>query len=396
METSPINHTSDESQLSFSLTLQKFPWTVFRNAVQAQALRQVQHYATQLVLDIVPFVMKHPTVPVNKSCLPDPVRFPRTKNCTKLSNPRKVAILVQFGFDVCVLEILLHELDEFVDRFFLTESLMSHSRFVTKKLLIWDRLKDNERFQKFAGKVVHFVLDDEQESRNPGTSMWARESWQERLRWEKFLQWNKNSNDFFKNEHLLGFGDVDEIPDRNNVAFLKNCELPGDPIDIGIWFPFSGIDTAFRSDYPVPGHDYTFGDPTFWSLGRAINYYKDRGECPNRMQGKSGSYLLGGMHLSKYVYAPFQMIKVLTQSSCGWEHLKTVIKAGMGSGSGSNINQVILGELHTRLKYRIIPLESLRKGNEAEVLAIVKIPWFLKCNLNRYPSFMMGNDSRLS
>ena len=46
-------------------------------------------------------------------------------------------------------------------------------------------------------KIVHFVLDDE-EIVNITNDIWYLEYFQERKRWEKFLNWNKAHNNYFK------------------------------------------------------------------------------------------------------------------------------------------------------------------------------------------------------
>lgn len=376
--------------------IRRFPWNAYDKAVTTYNISEAQRYSTQLLLGLVPFVLKAPLIPVNTSDPSPPVHVITDQNCTLLPTPRRVGVLWQFGFDVDALEIHLHEFDGLVDRFFLLESIKPHSRLVTDKPLLWDRLKFDKRFEKFSEKIVHFILDDGDLPRNASGGIWTRENLQESLRWEKFMQWNKNASDSFKERDILGFGDVDEVPNRDNVAYFKYCELPGDPIDVGIWFPFDGINTVFKTDHYIEGHPITLGDPTFWTLGKAMKHFNDTGKHPSRMRGKSGTFILGGTHLSRYAYPPFQMIKVLTGTEANWTNLKLVVEAGFWYSQGNITNgNSVLNTIPFNLQLRVTRLEEFRKQNENEVNSVVKLPWFLKANINRYPAFNKMYDSRL-
>jgi len=76
---------------------------------------------------------------------------------------------------------------------------------------MWEKVKDQECFYKFADKIVHFVMDDAESSdvsRQVKGGVWDKVMWtmehtQERVRWTKFLQWNEHHK-FFKELDLLG------------------------------------------------------------------------------------------------------------------------------------------------------------------------------------------------
>ena len=119
----------------------------------------------------------------------------------------------------------------------------------------------------------------------------------------------------------MGFGDADEIPSAGNVELLKHCEMAGPSADIGVWFAWGRLDKAFRPDWPVPGHPWTLGDPTYWVLQNATAYGKN-GRFPSRMRGTSGNYLLGGVHMTDNPYPPFLLAKIITCTECGEEGLQ--------------------------------------------------------------------------
>lgn len=170
-------------------------------------------------------------------------------------------------------------------------------------------------------------------------------------------------------------------------------------MDIGIWFPFDGLDSIFIPDYPVQGHPFTLGDPTFWTFASALKYYnKTENIFPSRMRGKSPKFLLGGSHLSRYAYPPYQMTKMLTATETSLEAIERVIEIGMLFGSG-NIKEAIkrLNYLPESISNRTGSMKHFRstKYGAEEYENIVKIPDFLNCNKKRYPGFWKQRDSRL-
>ena len=54
----------------------------------------------------------------------------------------------QLGFDVDMLEVQLHELDNVTDKIFVTESTRTHNKGI-RKALLWERLQDQPRFKVF-------------------------------------------------------------------------------------------------------------------------------------------------------------------------------------------------------------------------------------------------------
>ena len=170
-----------------------------------------------------------------------------------LNQTAKIAHIIQFGVELYVLEILLNEMDEFVDRFFLLESTISHSDF-KKKPLYYEAVKYHSRFAKFKDKIVHIVLEeidiisDSQQSEG----IWTVERLQERKRWTKFLEWNQKHS-YFSDDDLVGFGDADEIASRYALNYLKNCKLKEEvvSVDVGITYFEGNLNRIIKTDFPV-------------------------------------------------------------------------------------------------------------------------------------------------
>ena len=126
---------------------------------------------------------------------------------------------------------------------------------------MWSELSVQPRFSRFREKIIHLVVDDASEApvEMMKGSIWALETLQERLRWEKIVEWNMVTRRL-KGNDVIGFGDADEVTSRHNIQLLKHCPLRSKSLDIGIWFPYGRMDQAFMSDYPVSDtYRYTLG-----------------------------------------------------------------------------------------------------------------------------------------
>jgi hypothetical protein len=388
---------------SFAEAAKKFPWAEL--ASRAASEEQKAAAFSKLIFELSHFSVKEPLVPIDESCrvppeLPNPssidcMRYPEAFS-GKRSSPAKIAHMVQFGFDVDVLEIHLRELYDIVDKFFILESTRAHKKLVEKPLM-WERIKDQERFLIFHDKIVHIILDDvdsEQpdSDRMRGEDIWYLETTQEGSRFARFLEWNKKHGNLFGDDDMIGFGDTDEVSWRTNIHLLKHCVPRNSATDIGIWFPMGRVDHAFRTDWPVPGHPYSLGDPTFYTI-RGAKARMDAGNPPSRNRGKSGYYLLGGMHMTRHRYLPFLLLESLTCSECGhWDSRAVREYEQLLTGDDIRKAERFFDKLHTDpFSSRVVPIDQI--GPEKDVLH--KIPWFLACNRKRYPYWWGEHDTRL-
>ncbi|CAL8130204.1 unnamed protein product [Orchesella dallaii] len=420
-----ITSLSSKNNSSFMETLRQYPWEALLHAYQNKKndTSKFSLWCSKLFLKLTPFIIAESKVNINFSCTPPPLQFPSSMSpCTKLSKPRKVAVLLQHGFDADTLEIHFHELGELVDKFFIIESTLTYYLGVGKPL-IWERLKEQPRFEKFVPKVVHLVLDDEEllkvqletvkeEEGQIKDSIYNIEAFQEKMRWLKFLRWN-NITKFFGDEDILGFGDVDEIPNRNVIFHLKHCEMFGYPVDIGTWFPYGRIYQAFRTDYPVGNHAYTYGDPTYWTFKKALNFARRNNfkKIPTRKRGTSGNFVVGGIHMTHYGYLPFQLAKLLTTIEAvdvGVQNkfakiirflmnelrMNETLSKGEEIQAFKNVEEE-LSKTPAEFLGRIVKVEKLKLEFEEEYTLLVKLPWFYDCNRERYPTWEGKHDERL-
>lgn len=190
--------------------LKQFDWANFSLAINQKNLEDIEKLTSELILLLTPYLIKEPLTPVNSSCICPQLRTKEKIVCENgsIPNHKKLGLLLQLGFEVDTLEIHLNELFDVVDRFFLTESTHSHGRLF-RKPLIWERVKDQARFQRFLPKIVHLVVDDAEvvsvkaKLGNGSLANFDLEDLQEKLGWEKFLKWN-NATGFFTETDLLG------------------------------------------------------------------------------------------------------------------------------------------------------------------------------------------------
>jgi hypothetical protein len=372
------NDKLDESVL-FSQRLKNYPWK--DNDLQNSQFEELIHFYSE-------FAIMEPTVPVSPDCQPPELTLVcegEALTGTARESPVKMAHIIQFGFDVDTLEVLLHELHGVVDHLVLLEATVTHGLGNLKKDLIWEKVKHQERFGQFKDMVIHLVLDDS-DVESGGDDIWVQEGKQEKLRWSKFLQWNEFNN-FYSDSDLVSFGDTDEVPSRLNMYKLKHCEMSSDQVDIGIWFPWGDIKTAFKPDWPVRGHPYTLGDPTVYTIGKA----KLSGN-PTRQRGRSGSFLLGGMHMTQYNFMPYIAIKYLTMTETSQEWARKLLSAMKKVGiSPFELQNEMYQEYYMLFSSRVKNLENAPDSMDK----IAVVPWFLECNLKRYPGWVGEFDERL-
>jgi len=164
-------------------------------------------------------------------------------------------------------------------------------------------------------------------------------------------------------------------------------------VDVGIWYPFGNIKTAFRTDFPVSDEVHTLGDPTFYTFDATIRLSASGIKYPNRQRGSSEAYVLGGMHMTFAAYLPLQLIKGITCTECHllWDQQKLEYIADRIRADELVELEKELGKIPPGYEKRMKTLWEL--GSEMKETAI--LPWFYACNRRRYPVWEGKHDSRL-
>jgi len=175
------------------------------------------------------------------------------------------------------------------------------------------------------------------------------------------------------------------------IHVLKHCSLKEPTLDVGIWFPFGKINQAFRPDFPVSGHPYTLGDPTFWKLKTAIQSFESTKNPPTRRRGKGKTFLLGGMHMTHYGYLPFQLMGYITCSECGPRMFDMNAVSKAIKADEVRKLEIEHSAVPAEFRSRIVELKTIR--NEMSEIAV--LPWYYDCQRDRYPAWEGNHDTRL-
>jgi hypothetical protein len=342
------------------------------------------------------FHIRPPKVPLNESCKPK--ELAKVPDCSAypgvFSGPRnktaKLGLAVQMAFEIDALEIALHQYEGLVDKFFILESVTTHLNIV-KKPLLWEAVRATPRFERFGDFVVHLVLNDAHMAKGAheeGGNIWAIETYQERQRWRDVKLWNDYTN-FFGDEDVVGFGDIDEIPSRENLHLLKHCELAVDQVDIGLWMTQGRLTDAYPG-FAVPGYYYTYGDPTFYRYAFAVSLGAADGQRPfvTRRRGESGNFLLGGMHMTFDGLLTSRLLKLSSCTECENELHRLRHWSEMWSTNRTLELEQELLKVPEAWQGEMIPVTQIDPR-------IPSVPWLLECNPERFPVWRGKHDTRL-
>ena len=340
-----------------------------------------------------------PLTKINQECKPRDVqpqcsKWPKAFFPKQRDSPVKIGHIIQLGFDLDILEIHLAEIYDVVDKFFIIEATTMHNR-IARKPLSWGNNKDTPRFRKYRDKIVHFVIDDAERISKARTventkslkELFRFEEYQELARWERFRAWNAATG-FFGPQDVIGFGDADEIPSRQNILNLKSCDWRTKNIDVGTLFLMSEVENSFQADAAIPGFPYSCGDPTFYKLATASEW-----NPPSRTRGHSPAYLLGGAHLTSHGYAAFLYLKEATATE--YDSVRNSFSSLNALKDGkidiSTFEKDAYHRIVDHFRHRIIPTSQSH-----HILGdLLDIPWLLKCNPERYPTWFGKNDPRI-
>lgn len=114
-----------------------------------------------------------------------------------------------FYNEIDILKKRLRYLDSIVDKFVLVESTVTH-RGESKELYYE---KHKKEFSKWNDKIIHIVVEDNPEDKNP----WSRENFQRNCI-------TRGLEDISDNDIIM-ISDVDEIPDKSIVKIPMNAQI---------------------------------------------------------------------------------------------------------------------------------------------------------------------------
>ena len=397
------NATTLRGNSSFLSHMAQFPVDEGLDAIKVQQSGDVADgYVVKLLGQLLPYLIKEPLVPINKSCTPPKDLKPKCDmyNHTLFDGlrktPAKIAVTFKFAFEADVLEIVLHQYSSLVSKIFLFESTRTHLHR-NRKPLVWEHLRTQPRFKQFQNKIVHLLVDDAPVSGNDNSNMWKFERYQDDQLWLKLQEWNNGTN-YFNDDDILMVGDLDEVPSLQALTNMKHCKWKPtvESVNSAIWFPFGNIAYAFQTDWPaVSGLShrllrYSLNAPAFWTWDSAHTNAVTTGKI-QRMIGSRNPSMEGGMHLTQYSYAPYMMAKYMSISEGhSWDKMLEMVKTAIATQNITILDHDLSSPFE-EFGHRIIKVEDLPD----EEKGVVDMPWFLKCNLGRFPSWESKPDSRL-
>jgi hypothetical protein len=358
----------------------------------------------QLVEALARVARLPPSAGPNSTCRPPALPTPPV--CTgasaftgaTLASPRRVAYLMQIGFEGDTLEIALREVLDVVDVVFLVENTRSHNskgeEVRVRKPLLWEHVKASERFQFVpTSKVVHIVIDDATTQRAVqarGTDIWSMESLESGIGIDRVKQW-ANATGFLRPDDVFVSGDVDELLARPVLHQLHWCEMADTVASSAIWMPMGRLDTAFQTDFPAPGLPLTLALPTIYAWKAVASAEFGGGRMHSLASARpNGAWTTtkGGMHMTNPAFLPLIMVKELTATEYGGNK-------PLGNTSLASLNlaqdEAYALERSPNLRARMVDVDKLPTTAAAWLR---HIPWWLACNPQRYPYWYGRSEPR--
>ena len=144
-------------------------------------------------------------------------------------------------------------------------------------------------------------------------------------------------------------------------------------------------------------YKFTLGDPTYYRWKDAVSIKQPK--YPTRQRGKSGSFLIGGIHLSYYTYLPFRLLNIISASEFNnFNHRFPKEEEGITYLLANHSLKKMEEHLHKRMTHQNnikLPIQLLNDTKE-DLSKIVYVPWFYECNKERYPAWKGEHDNRVS
>lgn len=227
---------------------------------------------------------------------------------TKYNRETKLRVIDGFTFlnEIETLYIRLNELDEYVDNFVIIEATETFSG--RPRTLEFPKAKESRRMKRFLHKIEYQVCvfpDHLKVVNNNERTIWDREHYirQHCLR-------NALNTIQMKDEDLVIFGDIDEMPSGATIGYLSNCKVNKGSFEFSSSNPHALIAAVanrlhfnFHCRSPNMGN---WPQPVI-GFGSFLKHHPI-----DDMRGRRGNplyWVLGGWHFSNFYYGNVQMLK---------------------------------------------------------------------------------------
>jgi len=337
-----------------------------------------------------------PPIPPSPSCQPPPLPTEPICNDTafsgqRLDKPRKLALMLMFGFEVDTLEVQLRESADLVDVIFIVEATVTHHG--DKKPLMWERLQYDERFLFLPkDKVVHEVVDNlgdgPKVAKNGRGEDWWYEDKQTSAGVHRARTWADTVEDRLGPDDLFISADTDEVMSRIALHKLRWCELASKgPISGALWMPVGNLNRAYRSDFAASGRPHSFALPSIYRWEDIANGKREGKRLQANYPGPRDRYVLGGIHLTNLAFLPNALLKEITAT----EYKRSITSFYNNHFALADLEeqQMMVYNLDTKPFWRS-EVDEIEKVDDISK----QLPWFLECNPDRYPYWFGKPDPR--
>jgi len=147
----------------------------------------------------------------------------------KRATPAKLVHLLHVAFEIDVLEVVLHELNDTVDEFVIYEGIYTHRG--GPKPTIFKNYAG--RFEPFLPKIRHYIQTEEEAGKAPSDDYtsgdpWVNENIPRLMAYKRYEQEVQLRGESLDNTVFLT-GDIDELPPAEAVYRFKHCATENFP-----------------------------------------------------------------------------------------------------------------------------------------------------------------------
>jgi hypothetical protein len=195
-----------------------------------------------------------------------------------------------------------------------------------------------------------------------------------------------------KSGDILISGNVDEVLSRTALHKLKYCALVSPILSGAIVMPMGDLKRAMRTEFPVMGRPHSFAQPSLYDWGGVEEGVFDGRRIIMTLRssehgGPMERYIAGGIHMTGTSFVATTFLKDLTATEySGKISLDLLRKMTLRDIENVQKDTYSLG-YSPRWAQMMDPIEEVQDMK-------MFVPWFLKCNPDRFPYWFGKSDSR--
>ena len=204
-------------------------------------------------------------------------------------------------------------------------------------------------------------------------------------------EWAKATNGLRAGDLLIS-GDVDEVISQSALHKLRHCALVSPVLSGAIIMPMGDLRRAMRTEFPVVGKMHSFAQPTLYDWGGIEEGLFDGSRMVMTLRasdhgGPVERYVTGGIHMTGNAFVATTFLKDLTATEYSGK-IKLELLMNMTLEDIDNVQEDTYNLGYSpRWKNMMDPVEDIKDMEKF-------IPWFMKCNPQRFPYWFGESDPR--